>query len=163
MKKIILILCFSSLVLAFPKPDNYSIGMSETMGIYGFYNVNYSLDKLKPFFITAGTFVIPTIGGLGLGWKRNYSESRFSLFTSASAVGIYIFPLLCSTDNCHDKFDLLLSASTGLDIHVIKKKDFELYLQFGLITQYSLFGNTIDESPSNIPSLWPIINIKIYK
>ena len=163
MRNITIILILTTFLLSLPKPDNYSIGMNETMGLYGFYNVNYYLDELKPFFITAGAFVIPTIGGVGLGWKRNYSKSRFSLFTAASGVGIYILPALCSTNNCGPKFDMLLSASTGVDIHVIKKENFDLYFQFGVITQYSVFEQTIDDSPSDIPDIWPVINIKIIK
>ena len=163
MKNVIFILVLITLVLSFPKPDNYSIGMSETMGVYGFLNANYYLDDLRPFFITAGTFILPAVGGVGLGWKHNYSQSRFSIFTSASGVGIYILPALCSTDNCGLKFDILLSASTGVDIYAIKKENFNLHFQFGVITQYSVFEQVIDESPSDIPNIWPVINIKISK
>ena len=161
MKNITFILVLTTFLLSFPKPDNYSIGMSETMGIYGFFNVNYYLEDLKPFFITAGTFAIPTIGGLGLGWKHNYTQSRFSIFISASTVGIYILPALCSTDNCDTKFDMLLSASGGIDINALKRKNFDLHFQFGIITQFSIFEQTINESPSDIPNIWPVINIKI--
>ena len=161
MRNIIFILVLTTFLLSFPKPINYSIGMSETMGIYGFFNVNYYLEDLNPFFITAGTFAIPTIGGIGLGWKHNYGKSRFSIFTSASTVGIYILPVLCSTNNCGIKFDMLLSASTGIDINAIKGKNLDLHFQFGIITQYSIFGKVIDESPSDIPNIWPVINLKI--
>ena len=163
MKNITFVLVLITFLLSFPKPDNYSIGMSETMGVYGLLNVNYHLDDLRPFFITAGTFIIPTIGGVGLGWKHNYNQSRFSIFTSASGVGIYILPALCSTCNCGPKFDILLSASTGIDIYAIKRENFNLQFQFGVITQYSVFEQTVDESPSDISDIWPVINIKISK
>ena len=163
MKNITLTLLLTTFLLSFPNPDDYSIGMSETMGLYGFLNVNYYVDDLSPVFITAGTFIIPTIGGAGLGWKHNYSQSRISLFTSASCVGIYILPALCSIDDCGPKFDMLLSASTGIDIQVMERENFDLYFQFGVITQHSIFGQAIDESPSDIPSIWPVINIKISK
>ena len=52
-------------------------------------------------------------------------------------------------------------ASAGADIHAMKRKNFNLYFQFGIITQYSIFGQVIDESPSDIPDIWPVINIKI--
>jgi len=163
MKNITLTLLITTFLLSFPKPDNYSIGMSETMGLYGFLNANYYLDDLSPFYITVGTFIIPTIGGGGLAWKYNYSESRVSIFSSASCVGIYILPALCSTDNCGPKFDMLLSTSIGIDIHAIKRENFDLYFQFGVIRQYSVFGQAIDESPSDIPSIWPVINMRIIK
>ena len=131
------------------------------MGVYGFLNANYYLEDLEPFFITAGTFAIPSIGGVGLGWKQNYNRSKFSIFNSLSTVGIYILPTLCSTDNCDTKFDMLLSASAGIEMAVLKRKKFDLYFQFGIISQYSIFNQVIDESPSDIPSIWPIINLKI--
>ena len=165
MKRLFSVLCLLilniSILLSFPKPDNISIGMSETMGIYGFLNANYNIKDIEPFFVTAGTFIIPTIGGIGLGWKHNYNQSRFSFFTSASILGIYILPALCSTDNCNTKFDMLLSASAGLDISILRKKHFEYRFNFGIISQYSLFGQVIDESPSDIPEIWPVINMKI--
>ena len=161
MKNVIFILVLTTFLFSLSNPDNFSVGVSETMGIYGFFNVNYYLEDWEPFFITAGTFAIPTIGGVGLGWKHNYNKSRFSLFTSVSTMGIYILPALCSTNNCGTRFDMLLSASTGIDIHAIKAKSFDLILQIGIITQYSIFDQAIDESPSDIPYMWPLINIKI--
>mgnify|MGYP001327667651 CR=1 FL=1 len=85
------------------------------------------------------------------------------MFASASTVGIYILPALCSTDNCGTKFDMLLSASAGVDINAVKRGNFDLHFQFGIITQYSVFGQAIDESPSDIPNIWPVINMKIVK
>ena len=161
MKNVIFILVLTTFLFSLSNPDNFSVGISETMGIYGFFNVNYYLEDWEPFFITAGTFAIPTIGGLGLGWKHNYNKSRFSLFTSASTMGIYILPALCSTNNCGTRFDMLLSASTGIDIHAIKSEYFDLILQIGIIGQYSVFDQVVDESPSDIPYIWPLINIKI--
>ena len=165
MKYLLSILCIVfinfSILLSFPKPDDISIGMSETMGIYGFLNANYNIKSIEPFFITAGTFVIPTTGGLGLGWKRNYNQSRFSFFTAASLLGIYILPALCSTDDCNTKFDLLLSASAGLNINLLKKKHFDFYCNLGIIKQHSFFDRAIDESPSDIPGIWPVVNMKI--
>ena len=58
---------------------------------------------------------------------------------------------------------MFLSASTGIDIQAIQRENFDLYFQFGVITQYSIFGQAIDESPSDISSIWPVINIKISK
>ena len=165
MKYLFIILCLFvlniSILLSFPKPNNMSIGISETMGVYGFLNANYNIKDIEPFFVTAGTFIIPTIGGLGLGWKKKYSQSRFSFFTSASILGIYILPALCSTDNCNAKFDMLLSASAGLDVNILKGEHFDFHCNFGIIKQHSLFGQVIDESPSDIPEIWPVINMKI--
>ena len=142
-------------------PDNYSIGMSETMGIYGFINANYQIKEIEPFFVTVGTFIIPTTGGLGLAWKRNYGKSRFSFFTSASVLGIYVLPISCSTDNCSAGTDIMLSASAGLNINIFKRKHFDLYANLGVIKQHSLFDRSIDESPSDIPGIWPVINMEI--
>ena len=136
------------------------------MGIYGFFNGNYNLDidgwtnNSNHCFITVGTFLIPFIGGAGFGWKHHFSPSRISLFTSTSGFGVYMLPAMCSTNNCHTKYDFLVSGALGLDIYVIKTKRINLHLQLGILSQYSLGGIAIDESPSNIPAIWPVINIK---
>ena len=46
MRNITVILVLITFLLSFPKPDDYSIGISETMGVYGFLNANYYLDDL---------------------------------------------------------------------------------------------------------------------
>ena len=80
-----------------------SIGVSETMGIYGFWNRNFHLND--NFFITAGAFVIPFTGGAGLGYRHSFNYSRVSPFASTAIFGIYAIPIMCGTDNCETKTD----------------------------------------------------------
>ena len=72
MKKIFIILIITSLSFSGPLwSDSFSVGLgSETMGIYGMWNLNYDIDWFPErfnylndvFFITAGTFIIPFLG-----------------------------------------------------------------------------------------------------
>ena len=135
-----------------------SIGFSETMSFYGFFNRNFDInDKL---FITAGTTL--GVGGVGLGTRHSFNESRITPFVSGAAFGVYVLPLMCGTDNCGVKSDLVFSGSLGLDIHAIKTTKMNVHLQFGAMSMYSM-GDAPVESPSNIPWLWPFLNIKFHK
>ena len=62
MKKIFIIFIITSLSLSGPLgSDSFSVGLgSETMGIYGMWNLNYQLNDI--FFISAGSFLIPFFG-----------------------------------------------------------------------------------------------------
>ena len=164
---LLLFFILPTFIYALPKPTNITIGISETMGIYGIVNANYDLelenwsDESNHYFIIVGALPIPFLGGAGLGWKHYYNVPRISLFSSASGFGLYLLPAMCSTDNCHAKYDFMINGSVGVDFYAIKTKTINLHLQLGILSQYSLGGNAIDESPSDIPSLWPFINVKL--
>ena len=158
----ILLIIVSSLTFLFPGPlrsDNWSVGISETMGIYGMWNLNYDLNDY--FFITTGSFIIPIIGGVGLGTRYDLSSSLISPFISAAGFVAYMVPLMC--ENCEMKYDAVLSGSAGLDLHLATISETTIHLQLGVNSLYSLRNNAPDESPSDIPELWPFINIKFGK
>ena len=161
MKHLLIIVCFISMLLSGPLgSDRFSIGLgNETMGIYGMLNLQYDLNDwgLDDFFITAGSFAIPVFGGCGVGTKYNFTSSRISPFMASSVLGVYALPVMC-VKNCETKSDIVLSGSLGLDIRTYK----EIYINLGAIGLYS-FGDAPDESPSDIPELWPFINIRFGK
>ena len=168
MKKIFIILIITSLSFSGPLwSDSFSGGLgSETMGIYGMWNLNYDIDWFPErfnylndvFFITAGTFIIPFLGGYGISTKYNFTSSRLSPFIASSVLSVYALPAMCSTDNCESKSksDIVFSSSIGLDIRTYK----EIYINLGVIGLHALGGETVDESPSDIPQIWPFINIR---
>ena len=161
MKYLLITICLLSISTSTPLgSDSMSFGFSETMSLYGMFNLIYDLDK--DFFITAGSFVIPFMGGAGLGWKHNFNSSRIKPFISTAGFGVYMFPIMCGTDNCRTKYDFILSGSSGLDIYLFKIIKTKVHLTLGCMTLYSI-GSAPSESPSNIPSLWPFINIKLGK
>ena len=162
---IILLICFLSFLQA--KPSSVSIGMSETLGVFGMLNANYDVkgrsNDSDHYFVTAGIFPIPFIGGAGFGWKHYFNASRISPFSSLAGFGTYVLPAMCSTDNCKTKFGLIVSASLGYDFYLIKSDRLNLHLQLGVLSQYDLINWELFESPSNIPEIWPVINLKLGK
>ena len=150
------------------KSTSKSIGFtSETMGIFGMINANYDIDAWggdsDRFFVTVGSFIIPIFGGAGLGWKHYFNSSRAAPFLSASAFGTYFLPVMCSTDDCHPRIGMIAGGSAGYDFHLIKSNRLNMHLQLGLLSQYDLINLKVWESPSDIPELWPIVNIKFYR
>ena len=154
----ILIIFCSFSFSGFLSSTTTSIGMSETMGFYGFFNRNFDINE--KVFITVGTSAI--IGGAGIGYKHYFNDSRLTPFVSTAAFGAYTIPMMCGTDDCDIPVDIIISGATGIDLHAIKTNKFNMHLQVGLMTLYS-FGDALADSPSNIPELWPIINLKFVK
>ncbi len=154
MKKIFIIFIITSLSLSGPLgSDSFSVGLgSETMGIYGMWNLNYQLNDI--FFISAGSFLIPFFGGYGIGTKYNFTSSRVSPFMASSIFGAYMIPIMC--ENCEVQSDIILSGSIGLDIRIYK----EFYINLGAVHLHSSGGGAPVDSPSDIPELWPFVNIR---
>ena len=162
----ILLIFFLSFLMA--KPSSLVIGMSETMGIFGMINANYNIDAWgndsDHYFITAGVFPIPLIGGAGVAWKRYFNSSRIRPFSSMAITGTYILGW-CQTDNCDNsaKLGMIITAALGYDFYLIKSDRLNLHLQLGVLSQYGLGNLEFFESPSDIPEMWPVINLKLGK
>ena len=150
------------------KPSSLVVGMSETMGIFGMINANYDIDAWSNdsdhYFITMGVFPIPVIGGAGIAWKHYFNSSRITPFSSVSMSGTYILSW-CQSDRCDNpaKLAMILTAALGYDFYLIKSDRLNLHLQLGVLSQYGLGNLEFFESPSDIPEMWPVINLKIGK
>ena len=136
--------------------------MSE-LGAYGLLSVNYNHESLSDnnnqYFTTFGVYLIPLLGGVGYTWKHYFNSSRISPFTSLTGFGAFALPVMCS--KCDSIIgDLLVSGSIGVDYYVTKKDWINIHFQLGIMSQYSLTGGEVFESPSDIPEIWPVINIK---
>ena len=171
MKQLLLIVIFSLSFLSAgsdAEKMSVSVGITETMGIFGMINLNYNIDswsnETNRYFITTGVFPIPFIGGAGIGWKRYFNSSRFSPYVSATALGTYVLGF-CQTDNCDSsaKLGAIISTSLGCDMQLIKSNKFNLHLQVGVLSQYNLTNLEVFESPSDEPGLWPVFNFKFYR
>lgn len=168
-KLIILTLILSCLVARpsfLSKPPSISVGMSETMGLWGLINVNYEMNidgwsnSSNRFYMTAGVIVLPFLGGAGVGWRHNFNESRIVPFTTLTTFGTYALPIMCGTDNCGPKFGLKSTASLGLDLLLLKGERRNLSLQLGVIAQYDLANLEIADVSGNIPGISPVLNLK---
>ena len=137
------------------------------MGMFGMINANYDIDAWSNdsdhYFITTGVYPIPFIGGAGIAWKHYFNDSRVSPFSSLTGFGTYMLPVMCSGDHCKTKFGMIASASLGYDFYIIKSDRLNLHLQLGVLSQYGLANLEFFESPSDIPEMWPVINLKLGK
>ena len=159
------IILFFSLSFSMPKPSSFLVGMSETMGLFGMINANYDIDKWSNernhYVITVGVFPIPILGGIGIAWKRHFKSSRITPFTSASVSRTYMLGW-CQTDNCDNSAELgiMLTGALGYNFHFIQSNRLNMHLQLGVLSQYDLANQDFFESPSDKPSIWPVINLK---
>jgi len=162
---VVLLTCFLSCLPA--KPSSVSVGMSETMGVFGVINANYDLQlegwssDSNHYFLTAGVFPIPFLGGAGFGWRHSFASSRVSPFSSLTGFGTYALPVMCSTGNCKTKLGVIASASLGYDFYLIKSERLNIHLQLGVLTQFDIVNMEFFESPSDKPEIWPVFNLKI--
>tara|TARA_B110000467_G_C18219153_1_gene422021 strand:- start:139 stop:663 length:525 start_codon:yes stop_codon:yes gene_type:complete len=143
-----------------------SVGMSETMGLWGLINVNYDLNiqgsssPSNKFFMMGGIMALPFFGGAGVGWRHDFNDSLITPFSTVSAFGTYALPVMCATDNCSTSYGLRGTTSLGLDFHILKSEQRNLHLQLGVIAQYDLANLEVAEVSGNIPGISPVLNLK---
>ena len=174
MNSVPLIVIFSfALSFTSIKFDAIKVGLTETMGIIGMVNVSYEFEDLSSennkFNLTAGVFPIPILGGLGLGYKRYFTSFNINPITDINAkpyTAITVFSnyILPFCDNCSKpiKYGLMATGALGCDVHIIKEERLNVHLQLGLMTHFDLIEGKVFESPSDIPEIWPTINLKFY-
>ncbi len=142
--------------------SSISVGMSETLGIYGGVTVNLNRigsTSRDQYFMTLGTSLF-FLGGAGLGWKHYFSSSRVAPYVSLAAFGTYALPMCGKSSGCALPLSANISGSLGLDLYLYKSNWLKLHLQIGVMTIYNMIDFEIFESPSDIPILWPVINLK---
>ena len=141
-----------------------SIGISESMGIFGMISRENKFSNDSDFFMTRGVFLIPFMGGWGVGWKHYFSSSKVKPYAALSMFATYSIGW-CQTDNCDApvKLGAMLSASVGYDFLVIKSEKFNLHMQLGVLSQLDLVEMKVFESSSDKPEIWPVVNLKFYK
>ena len=136
-----------------------TIGMSETMGIFGMIGNSKNINGFDDLYLVKGVFPIPLLGGIGLSLKNYYSSSRTKPFTALTMLGTYTLGF-CGTDNCDPlKMGAMLSWSLGYDFHLIKSQKINMHLKLGILSQFDLVQMKVFESPSDKPEIWPILNL----
>ena len=163
MRKILLILILFSFSFNFHIPGNdveYSVGINDKTGLFGWFSKNWITDK--PYgesYIAIGGIGIA--GSVGYGQRYYFSRGRFfSSYISWTGFGYYILPM---TENKSPLGSLALSGNLGLDFTPIKWNNNEIKLQFGLLASYDpLRGENLIISADNGPSfLFPSVNIQL--
>tara|TARA_Y100001970_G_scaffold243525_1_gene308880 strand:+ start:2336 stop:2836 length:501 start_codon:yes stop_codon:yes gene_type:complete len=157
---IILIFLISlSTINAYSYTKSSSLGLSETMGIFGVLSNSKNIHGFDDLYLVKGVFPIPILGGIGLSLKNYYSSSRSKPFTALTMLGTYTLGL-CGTDNCDPlKMGIMLSWSLGYDFHLIKSQKINMHLKLGILSQFDLIQMKVFESPSDKPEIWPIVNL----
>ena len=143
-----------------------SVGMSESMGLWGLINVNYDLNiqgytsPSNKFFMMGGIIALPFFGGAGVGWRHDFNDSLITPFSTVSTFGTYAVPVMCGTGNCSTSYGLRGTTSLGLDFHLLKSEKRSLHLQLGVIAQYDLANLEVAGVSGNIPGISPVLNLK---
>ena len=138
-----------------------SFGLTEKMNVFGMYSLTVGLrDHSDQYFVVLGTtFII--FGGVGVGWKHNFSDSAVSPYTCVTAYGVYTLPAMCPNCGSIPKTRAYASGSAGLEFEIYKSRSRVSHIQLGVLTAYSFHDLAIFESPSDIPWIWPVVNLKI--
>ena len=179
MKKTLIILSifsflFSSNILLGPLADTHaiehSIGISDKLGIAGFYTQTWSYkDKYTntESYYTVGTLMIIS-GGAGFGIKHSFpgiykdggDENYDNLvpYVSLTGHGYYVLGM-----GGEPTAGLAATGSVGIDMHIIKWEEIDFSVNLGIISTYDFTRGGFDMTlgASEGPNwLMPSINIK---
>ena len=156
-------LIFSLLIAPALAANQISIGMSESIGVHGVASMKVTDDSVHEdfFYVFGTTFII--FGGAGAGLQHHYSDGHLSPFTTVTAFGTYILPAMCSVSPCPIRLSAMVSGSAGLELRTLRVGKLNTNLQAGVYTAYDVTRMGLFESPSDIPAIWPILNIQFAK
>lgn len=159
---IISLLIFIGIYESKSESRSVTVGISETLGIHGGVTINLKRDistNRDHYFVALGTTIF-FLGGAGFGWKHYFSSSRVAPYITLAAFGTYVLPMCGKSSGCGLPLSANISGSVGLDLTLFKSDWLNLHLQIGAMTIYNVIDLELFESPSDIPGLWPVINLK---
>ena len=164
-KKIIVLFTTLSMLSANLKFESIKFGMSESLGIFGIYNVDYKIEKFSNnLYLTYGFFVFPIFGGAGLTYKKYITNAKPDPKSKRSA-NLYLtstifkyYALALHGDNIAS--GTIGTIGAGLDLLLFQRKKNKIHIQAGFISQYNFTEKDFFESPSDKPAIWPSLNIK---
>jgi len=149
--------------LAMPMADaaetRHSIGLSDSLGVMGVYSYKLSdPEKFGDAFLTVGTtFLI--LGGGGVGYQKHFGDGHWAPYLTSTAMVWYALPAMCSVSPCSTKYTPILSGSGGLELRTLREGRTNFHLQAGIWSGLDLSSWGVFESPSDKPSIWPVINV----
>jgi hypothetical protein len=152
---------FKELFLFKARAIEHSFGLNEKLSYYGFYTRSYNnkINKNMTTFRVIGSSLF--LGAAGSGVVYNFNEERITPFICAAGLGTFVLPLMCSTSNCGPTVSLLLTSSFGINLHLIKTKNFNLHTRLGILVGFDIIKASILDSPSDKPALWPALSVII--
>lgn len=152
---------FKDLFLFSKGKVEHSLGLNEKLCYYGLYTKSYNnkINKNLTSFRVMGHSLF--LGAVGSGVMYNFNEGRITPFACATGLGTIVLPVMCSKGDCGPSLSLLLTSSIGIDFHLIKTKNFNLYTRLGILVGFDIIKASILDSASDIPALWPSLSVII--
>ena len=155
---ILLSVTFSSESMAAPTQTQFSVGMSETLGPFGGFNIAKSrFAGRSEFFVVAGSTAI-IVGGAGAGWKYRFRSWGAVPYISLTGSGVFFLPM--SESNKAIPTYLFATGSAGLELPLFQFQQTKVLGDFGLMSIFNVTDWEVFESTSDRPEIWPTFNLK---
>lgn len=145
--------------LAHATESKHSVGMTESLGVMGIYS--YKLSNEEQFggaFLTVGTTFL-LFGGAGVGYTHHFGEGHLAPFVTTTGLVTYTLPMMCTGSNCATRYTPMVSGSGGLELRSLRQGRTNFHLQAGVWSAFDLASDGVLESPSDKPSIWPMLNL----
>jgi len=139
--------------------SRHSFGMTDSLGVMGMYSYRVSdPEQYGGAFVTVGTtFII--FGGAGMGYQHHFGEGHLAPFVTTTGFVQYMLPAMCTGDDCPTEFTPMLSGSGGIELRTLREGRTNFHLQAGVWSAVDLTDMGAIASPSDKPSIWPVINV----
>ena len=135
-----------------------SVGMSETLGPFGGFNITKSrFAGRSEFFVVAGSTAI-IVGGAGAGWKYRFRDWGAVPYVSLTGSGVFFLPM--SESNKAIPTYLFTTGSVGLELPLFQFQHTKVSGDLGLMSIFNVTKWEVFESPSDRPEIWPTFNLK---
>lgn len=145
-----------------PYTVQHSLGLSETMGPFGMYNVSISRGGgLNEFYVVAGTTAI-IFGGVGAGWKVRFRDYGLTPYASVTGSAIYVLPAMCTTCTTIP-VHLFAIGTVGVELPLFQLRYSAVSVDFGVMSMFNVVEWERFDSPSDRPAIWPAFNLKLKK
>jgi hypothetical protein len=149
----------SSECMAASTQTQVSLGMSETMGPFGAFNISKSrFTGRSELFVVAGSTAI-IFGGVGAGWKYRFRSWGAVPYISATGSGIYMLPAMCQSCDTVPTY-LFAVGAVGLELPLFQLQQTKVSGDLGVMSIFNVTNWEMSDSPSDRPGIWPAFNLK---
>jgi hypothetical protein len=139
--------------------SRHSVGMTESLGVMGMYSYKLSdEDQFGGAFLTVGTTFL-LFGGAGAGYTHRFGDGHLAPFVTSTGLVTYTLPMMCTGSNCATRYRPMLSGSGGLELRTLRQGRSNFHLKAGVWFAIDPTDNSVFESPSDKPSIWPMLNL----
>ena len=145
--------------LAHATESRHSVGMTESLGVMGMYSYKLSdEDRFGGAFLTVGTTFL-LFGGGGVGYTHRFGDGHLAPFVTSTGLVTYTLPGMCTRPSCATRYTPMVSGSGGLELRTLRQGRSNFHLKAGVWSAIDLTDNSVSESPSDKPSIWPVLSL----